>query len=71
MSRRGRGNRHTCGGKRRFRDHDEAVRGLHHATTNAPPRKKVPKRAYYCEVCAGWHLTAMNLDKYNQRSNAA
>lgn len=70
MSRRGKSNRHTCMGKRRFRDHDEAIRSLHRVTTKSP-RVKQPKRAYFCEDCRGYHLTAMDIDKYNERSRTA
>lgn len=31
------------------------------------PGKKIPKRAYYCEECGGWHLTSMA--HYGKRGN--
>lgn len=41
--------------KTRFKDHDSAVRALHHIA-NKSDRDNVPLRAYQC-VCGGYHLT--------------
>lgn len=47
-------------GKRRFRDHREAVRVLHTAV-NARSRgedERRERRCYDCKECNGWHLTS-------------
>lgn len=60
-------NRVTCArlacprtGKRRYRDHAEAVRGLHAATAarsmGCDQRRET--RVYECLACRGWHLTS-------------
>lgn len=46
-------------GKIRYRDHLEAVRGLHstqRAKRYSSQRREV--RSYLCQVCSGWHLTS-------------
>lgn len=47
----------TCGGKRRFRDRQEALRSVRHAAF-VSTREKVPTRAYECPNCNGWHVTS-------------
>lgn len=47
----------TCKGKRRYRDHDEAVTALH-KLRNKSTRSRVPSRPYECPVCKGWHVTS-------------
>lgn len=49
--------RRSCG-KRRFRDHAEAIRSLRTIRTKGAPRNRMPSRAYYCDHCKGWHLTS-------------
>ena len=54
-----------CRGKVRFRDHEEAVEALHHAT-EARHRCELDGvttthravRDYYCPRCHGYHLTS-------------
>lgn len=46
----------TCGGKRRFRDQQEALRAMR--TIQKNPRLVRPVRAYECHACNGWHLTS-------------
>lgn len=46
----------SCG-KRRFRDHTEAVRELRRIIT-VSRRETVPARTYHCHLCKGWHLTS-------------
>ena len=41
----------------RFRDRQDATRAL--ANLRRSGRSDVPVRAYRCQDCAGWHLTAM------------
>lgn len=48
--------RRACGGKRRYRDHAEAVRTLHRVASRST-RQVVPVRAYWCPACRGFHLT--------------
>lgn len=48
----------SCRGKVRFRDHAEAVRGLHLIRSQGEQRDKTPCRAYECPGCGGWHLTS-------------
>lgn len=45
----------TCG-KRRFRDHSEAVSALQRI--DAREGELAPVRAYECDRCHGWHLTS-------------
>jgi hypothetical protein len=54
-----------CGGKVRFRDHEEAVEALHRA--NFARRRCVEDgattthgavRTYYCPRCSGYHLAS-------------
>lgn len=40
--------------KIRFRDEHEANRSLNHHQSDRPEH---PTRAYYCQLCDGWHLT--------------
>ena len=43
--------------KRRYKSHDEAALEL--LIIQARPwTKKVPTRAYHCNLCHGWHLTS-------------
>lgn len=52
-------NSHRCRcGKRRFRDHLQAVRALHAISNRATPGDHIPVRSYACPICAGWHLTS-------------
>jgi hypothetical protein len=30
--------------------------------------KKVPKRAYECRRCGGWHLTSMTEEEYDKKN---
>lgn len=46
----------TCRGKRRYRDHDQAIAALHRIS-NGSTRQRVPRRAYPCPECRGYHLT--------------
>ncbi len=50
----------VCNGKRRFRDHDEAMQALRHITRHSD-RNRLPVRAYECGKCQGWHLTSWKL----------
>lgn len=47
-------------GKRRFKDEVAAKLALAKLQRNST-RLKVPARAYRCDVCAGWHLTAQKV----------
>lgn len=47
----------TCGGKVRYRDHDQAIRAIHRLQSRSSREKQV-KRAYWCDGCNGWHLTS-------------
>lgn len=47
----------SCGGKRRYHDHDDAITALHRLASKSS-RTKVPTRAYPCARCKGWHLTS-------------
>jgi hypothetical protein len=53
------------GGKRRFRDHVEAIDALHSAVSarqsaamNGFVSARRECRAYLCPSCRGWHLTS-------------
>ena len=49
----------TCPcGKRRFRDHQEAVHALHLIANRDIAGTRYPIRSYDCPSCAGWHLTS-------------
>ena len=56
----GKGSRKDCGGKRRYRDHDEAVRALRNIGSSTWQGRdgKKPGRAYFCGRCKGFHLTS-------------
>lgn len=52
-------------GKRRFRDHREAVKALrgavtkrHFAEIDGVPTHRRERRTYECSACSGWHLTS-------------
>ncbi len=46
-------------GKRRFRDHDEAVREMERLNRKTEHPKGTPiARVYDCAMCQGWHLTS-------------
>jgi len=52
-------------GKRRFRDHREALKALqgaltarHFASNNGVPTRRREVRAYQCLACKAWHLTS-------------
>lgn len=54
-------------GKRRFRDHDEAVAALHSACNSrtaaahcGTTTRRRETRAYQCGACNGWHLTSQS-----------
>ena len=51
--------RHSCPtiGKVRFREHRDATQALR-AFHDYPPAAHVPRRAYECDLCNGWHLTS-------------
>lgn len=51
------GARSCATGKRRYRDKREADHVLHGAASY-PKRGVIPRRAYYCDRCHGWHLTS-------------
>lgn len=44
-------------GKRRFRDHREAVAALAVARSSWSSRRR-ERRCYECPECRGWHLTS-------------
>lgn len=48
-----------CGrnGKVRYRNHEDATRAL--STLRRTGSQTIPRRAYRCPECAGWHLTSM------------
>lgn len=54
----------TCQGKVRYRDKREATSALQRIG-NHSGRGTVPRRAYYCAGCKGWHLTSRD-DLYGQ-----
>lgn len=35
-----------------------------YANKKEKEEKKIPVRAYYCEVCGGWHLTSISIEQY-------
>jgi hypothetical protein len=46
--------------KRRYRDEIAAKMALAKiGRTDSPDRAKIPRRAYFCASCGGWHLTYM------------
>ena len=52
-------------GKKRFRDHDEAIGALHCASngrrrseSEGTSSRRQEKRTYECNSCHGWHLTS-------------
>lgn len=47
-------------GKRRYRDHEEAVGSLQKIGNNST-REVVPVRAYECDFCDGWHVTSQEV----------
>jgi hypothetical protein len=47
----------TCRGKRRFRDHAEAIRSLR-GLAAVSTRQKIADRAYACDRCGGWHVSS-------------
>lgn len=51
--------RRTCRGKRRYHDHQQAMRALR-VLQQRSRRQKVQKRAYECPRCGGWHLTSQD-----------
>lgn len=63
-----RAKKQRCKGKRRYRDHPEAMRSLR-GFKNGSRRDVIPVRAYSCDVCHGWHLTSS--DVWDQRRRAA
>jgi hypothetical protein len=54
--------RHRCPatGKRRYRDHKEAVRAVQGARRSREEgnHRAMAVRAYRCWTCQGWHLTS-------------
>ena len=55
-------------GKIRLRDHDEAIKALHRTQALAlvalevtGSTRRAEKRAYYCGMCNGFHLTSKPL----------
>jgi hypothetical protein len=55
----------NCGGKVRFRDHEEAVEALHRAdcarsrsVADGATSTHRAVRTYYCPRCGGYHLTS-------------
>jgi hypothetical protein len=55
----------SVSGKRRFRDHREAMKALHRAdwtrktaAEDGVPCRRRERRSYQCEQCKGWHLTS-------------
>lgn len=57
-TRRARNTTHTCRGKTRFRDQDEATQAMHRIQGKGDQRQKTPQRVYECPDCRGWHLTS-------------
>lgn len=49
--------RQTACGKRRYRDHAEAIAALRLVRSDSV-RGRVPVRTYECGKCGGWHLTS-------------
>lgn len=49
--------RQNACGKRRYRDHAEAVAALRLVRASGG-RPVVPARCYSCDRCGGWHLTS-------------
>lgn len=47
-------------GKRRYRDHEEAVRGLRNVRSK-DKRERTPVRTYECPKCRGFHLTSQDV----------
>lgn len=58
----------ACIGKKKFTDEETALHALDtiRGSQEAWLRDKVPRRVYECDVCRGWHLTAMT-DKATPR----
>jgi hypothetical protein len=52
--------RRMCAGKMRFRDKRQATRVLHNFQSKSE-RAEIPRRAYYCTACRGYHLTSKEL----------
>lgn len=50
-----------CINKKKFDSEESALAALDkiRGSQEAWLRDKVPRRAYGCDVCQGWHLTAM------------
>jgi hypothetical protein len=46
-------------GKRRFRDHTEAIHAAHLIAHRGGPQM----RAYDCGGCCGWHLTRQRIEQ--------
>lgn len=51
----------SCIGKRRFDSEEDASSALRTIRNNPESwlREKVPQKYYTCDVCGGYHLTAM------------
>ena len=41
-----------------FNTKKDALSTLNHMKLQSRKRKKLPKRAYFCEPCQGWHITS-------------
>lgn len=59
---------HTCRGKRRYRDRQQAQRALR-GLTKYSTRAKLPVRPYFCGSCKGWHLTSRETDRYPSKED--
>jgi len=55
-------------GKRRLRDHQEAIELLHRCLSAAAGGNAQRRecRAYFCETCTGWHLTSPHLTSLSE-----
>lgn len=50
---------YVCGGKVRYKDHDEATAAMRNAGDRwGNTAQKLPQRSYECPRCGGYHLTS-------------
>ena len=60
--------RFGCDGKKRFSSESEAQAIIKHFRRKHGKRYNrkgmIPRRAYRCDVCRGWHLTSIRKDHY-------
>lgn len=50
------------------REANEVLNIVHGSHQRKGRKKKVPKRKYYCEECAAWHLTSWSYYEQKKRS---